>query len=102
MRAAVCVQETIPAFQDGKWHVSLHPLPPFLKRYDPEDDMLRQLQTSSVAVVKDCFHAVDVACAKDFFEDPVWAVARFFNARALLPSFPPSACPRPTFFIHSV
>jgi hypothetical protein len=30
--------------------------------------MLRQLQTSSVAVVKDCFHAVDVACAQDFFE----------------------------------
>ena len=98
----MCVQETIPAFQDGNWHVSLHPLPPFLKSYGPEEDMLRQLQTSSVAVVKDCFHAVEVACAEDFFEHPRWAVARFFNARALVPSLPPSACPRPTLFMHSV
>ena len=97
MRSPVCVQETIPAFQDGNWQVSLHPLPPFLKRwYAPEDDMLRQLQTS-VSVVKDCFHTVDVACAQDLFEDPVWAVARFFNARALVPRLPPSTCPRFTF-----
>ena len=74
--------------------------------------MLRQLQTSSVAVVKDCFHAVEVACAEDFFEDPRWAVARFFNDRALVPSLAPSAGPRQLlctllyehrqYFIHSV
>jgi len=100
MQALVCVQETILAFQDGNWHVSLHPLPPFLKRYRPEDNMLHQLQTSSVAVVKDCFHAVDVACAEDFFEDPKWAVARFFNGRAVVRSLPPSACPRQTFLYY--
>ena len=62
--------------------------------------MLHQLQTSSVAVVKDCFHAVDVACAEDFFEDPKWAVARFFNGRAVVRSLPPSACPRQTFLYY--
>ena len=104
MRALVRVQEIIPAFQDGNWHVSLHPLPPFFERYGStyHQDMLRRLQTSSVAVVKDCFHAVEVACAEDFFEDPVSVVARFFNARALVASLPPSACPRPTLFMHSV
>jgi hypothetical protein len=56
----VCVKETIPSFQDGNWHVSLHPLPPVLKRYDPEADMLHQFQTSTVVVVKDFFHAVEV------------------------------------------
>ncbi len=93
----VCVQETIPAFQDGNWHVSLHPLSPFLKRYGPQADMLHQLQTSTVAVVKDCFHAVEVACAEDFFEDPVWVVSRFFNRRAVVRSRPPSSLPRPIF-----
>jgi hypothetical protein len=79
----LCVQETIPAFKDGNWHVSLHPLPPFFKRYGPEEDMLRQL------------HAAEVACAEDFFEDPLWVVSRVFKRRALVRSRPPSGFPRP-------
>jgi hypothetical protein len=98
----LCVQETIPAFKDGNWHVSLHPLPPFLKRYGPEEDMLRQLQTSSVAVVKDCFHAAEVACAEDFFEDPLWVVSRVFKRRALVRSRPPSGFPRPILVVASL
>jgi hypothetical protein len=44
--------------------------------------MLHQLQSSPVAEVKDCCHAVEVACVEDYFEDPVWEVSCFFNRRA--------------------
>ena len=40
---------------------------------------LHRLQTSSVAVVKECLHTVDVAMAEDVFACPFVLVSEFFN-----------------------
>ena len=82
MLAHVCVQATIPAFQDGKWHPSLLPVPWwYMRTYSLEYRVatLHRLQTSSVAVVKECLHTVDVAMAEDLFACPFSLVSEFFN-----------------------
>ena len=72
MRALVCVQETITAFIDGNWYPSLLPMSWYMATYHPEYhmSMLHRLQTSSVTVVKDCFHTVDVDMVEDLFPCP--------------------------------
>ncbi len=92
MPSLVCVQETIPAFQDGNWHASLLPLPRYMATYLPEYHMaiLRCLQTSSVAVVKDCIHTVDVHMAEDLFACPWLLVSALLKHRAQVHSCPAS------------
>ena len=88
MRALVCVQESIPAFTDGNWHPSLLPLPWYMATYRTEHHMamLRRLQTSSVAVVKDCLHTVDVDMEEDLFVCPWFLVSEFFKHRVQVQS----------------
>ena len=90
MPSLVCVQETIPAFQDGNWHPSLLPLPRYMATNPPEYRMaiLRRLQTSSVAVVKDCIHTVDVHMTEDLFAYPWLLVSAFLKDRAQVHSCP--------------
>ena len=93
MQALVCVQATIPAFTDGKWHPSLLPMPRYMATYRPEHHMamLHRLQTSSVAVVKDCFHTVWMDLEEDLFACPWFLVSEFFKRRAQVIA---SACVR--------
>ena len=93
MRVVVCVQETMAAFSDGHWHPSLLPMPSYLRTDPPEYRMaiLHRLQTSSVAVVKDCLHTVDVELAEDLFACPWLLVSEFFKRRAQVWSCP--VCP---------
>ena len=82
MLTHVCVQETIPVFQDGNWHPSLLPVPWwYMRTYSLEYRVatLHRLQTSSVAVVKECLHTVEVAMAEDLFACPFSLVSEFFN-----------------------
>ena len=76
--------ETIAVFTDGNWHPSLLPMPWYMADYRPEYHMamLHRLQTSSVAVVKDCFHTVDVNLTEDLFACPWLLVSEFFKRRA--------------------
>ena len=96
MRALVCVQETIAAFTDGNWHPSLLPMPWYMATYRPEYHMamLHRLQTSSVAVVKDCFHTVDVDLVEDLFACPWFRVSQFFKRRPQVQSCPTSPSSR--------
>ena len=99
MRALVCVQEIMAASTDGKWHPSLLSIPWYSRTYTPEYHMamLHRLQTSSVAVVKDCFHTVDVDLAEDLFACPWLLVSEFFKRRAQVRSCPASPLSRLVF-----
>ena len=102
MPSLVCVQETIPAFQDGNWYPSLIPLPRYMSTNPLEYRMpiLRRLQTSSVAVVKDCIHTVDVHMVEDLFACPWLLVSAFLKDRVQVHSCPVSVLDHSILYVY--
>ena len=102
MPSLVCLQETIPAFQHGNWHPSLIPLPWYIVTNPSEYRMviLRRLQSSSVAVVKDCIHAVDVHMAEDLFACPWLLLSACLKDRGQVHTCPASVLDHSILYVY--